>query len=330
MTPMRCPYSDTELNAFVDDELPAEQRTGILDYLNGHPETARKVESWRSQRQFLRGQFDAVARETVPVSLSLRANSAIKYTATRLASPVPHAPVSLSIVPPEPMPLPPHLSHSSHGADRRRSWSIFVYGMACAFAMAATMSLILQHGALLQSAGMAAEGLRQPTTNPVLAAPVAVAQAMAPSEGRARLASTVALAPDHENALAALRNYRSFSALPLEFISPNADVLEKSLSQRLGYRLKLPRFADSHWKMVGARLTAENSGPAAFVLYADHGGALRGATIQRGWSANGADSLAVAGLHAVVFGYHDQTVAMVSVAAFDEIGLSDTVSDTAR
>lgn len=327
MTPMRCPYSETELNAFVDDELPAEHRASILDYLKGHPDTARKIESWRGQRQMLHSQFDAIARENVPVSLSLRANSAIRYTATRLAAPAPLAPVNLSIVPPEPMPLPSHLSHAPRTPDRRGSWSIFVYGMACAFAMAATMSLILQHGALLKSAGMAAEGLRPLAAQPAPTVPLAEAHALPLAAGHAILAP---MAPDHENALAALRNYRSFATLPLEFVSSNADLLEKSLSQRLGYRLKLPRFANGHWQVVGARLAAESSGPAAFVLYADRSGARRGATIQRGWSASGQDRLAVAGLHAIVFGYHDQTVAMVSTAALGNIGLNETVQDKAH
>jgi anti-sigma factor RsiW len=64
------PPSDEHLSAWLDGELPAEQRAAVEAWLRTHPEDAAQAEAWRTDREALRRIFAAVADEPVPAGLS--------------------------------------------------------------------------------------------------------------------------------------------------------------------------------------------------------------------------------------------------------------------
>ncbi|CAN2534870.1 hypothetical+protein [Methylocapsa aurea] len=60
---------ESELHAFVDGELDAENRRRIEDHLHGHAEDAALVEGWRRQNAALRAAFAQTVKEPVPAGL---------------------------------------------------------------------------------------------------------------------------------------------------------------------------------------------------------------------------------------------------------------------
>jgi len=65
------PVAEEELHAHVDDQLDADRETAVLRYLQEHPDIARRVAQWRSQREGLRAAFAGIAGEPVPPRLRL-------------------------------------------------------------------------------------------------------------------------------------------------------------------------------------------------------------------------------------------------------------------
>jgi anti-sigma factor RsiW len=61
---------DTLLHAWLDGELPPEQRADVDAWLNEHPEDAARVQLWAADRDALRARFDAVLGEPVPQALT--------------------------------------------------------------------------------------------------------------------------------------------------------------------------------------------------------------------------------------------------------------------
>jgi anti-sigma factor RsiW len=62
---------DTEtLHAWLDDELPAEQRAEVEAWLRDHPEAAAQVRLWAADAQALRAQLEPVLSEPVPQRLA--------------------------------------------------------------------------------------------------------------------------------------------------------------------------------------------------------------------------------------------------------------------
>ena len=59
-----------ELHAWVDGQLPPERAQAVADWLLLHPEDARRVQDWQSQRLGLQGLQRAVLEEPVPVALA--------------------------------------------------------------------------------------------------------------------------------------------------------------------------------------------------------------------------------------------------------------------
>ncbi|MDH5539871.1 MAG: anti-sigma factor, partial [Rhizobacter sp.] len=67
---MKTPFDDTTLNAWLDGELPAEQRAEVEAWLRDHPEDAARVRLWAADREALRARLDGVLGEAVPQRLS--------------------------------------------------------------------------------------------------------------------------------------------------------------------------------------------------------------------------------------------------------------------
>lgn len=53
----------------------------------------------------------------------------------------------------------------------------------------------------------------------------------------------------------------------VDFASPDAERLERLLSARLGYALRVPTFRSAHVSLRGARLVRMNNRPAAYLVY---------------------------------------------------------------
>jgi anti-sigma factor RsiW len=65
------PVTEADLHAFLDEEIGAERRAKVAEHLEQKPLDAALVETWRAQNEALRGAFARIAREAVPLSLSL-------------------------------------------------------------------------------------------------------------------------------------------------------------------------------------------------------------------------------------------------------------------
>ncbi|WP_421695627.1 anti-sigma factor family protein [Aestuariivirga sp.] len=61
---------DWALHAYTDNELSPEQRADVEALLARDPAAARKVESWRRQRELLKGAFDGLLTEPAPPQLA--------------------------------------------------------------------------------------------------------------------------------------------------------------------------------------------------------------------------------------------------------------------
>src|SRR5271168_1697270 len=63
--------SEDELNAYVDDELPAERLSAVEAWLTTHPDDAMKVAAWRQQADLIRARYGAVINEKPPQRLNV-------------------------------------------------------------------------------------------------------------------------------------------------------------------------------------------------------------------------------------------------------------------
>lgn len=61
---------DTLLSAWLDDELPPEQRAEVEAWLREHPEDAARVRLWAADAEALRARLGAVLAEPVPQALA--------------------------------------------------------------------------------------------------------------------------------------------------------------------------------------------------------------------------------------------------------------------
>ncbi len=66
MTEPNMPVTEDELHALVDNELPADRRAAVENWLETHPEDAARVASWRTIGNALHARYDAVADEAIP------------------------------------------------------------------------------------------------------------------------------------------------------------------------------------------------------------------------------------------------------------------------
>jgi anti-sigma factor RsiW len=71
MTEPNMPVTEDELHALVDNELPADRRAAVENWIETHPEDAARVAAWRTIGDSLHARYDAVADEAIPPSLEL-------------------------------------------------------------------------------------------------------------------------------------------------------------------------------------------------------------------------------------------------------------------
>jgi anti-sigma factor RsiW len=67
---MTARFTDTTLTAWLDGELPPEQRADVEDWLREHPEDAARVRLWAADGEALRARLDPVLAEAVPERLA--------------------------------------------------------------------------------------------------------------------------------------------------------------------------------------------------------------------------------------------------------------------
>ena len=67
---MNTPIDDTLLHAWLDGELPAEQRAQVERWLQEHPEEAARVRLWSADAEALRATLEPVLDEPVPQRLT--------------------------------------------------------------------------------------------------------------------------------------------------------------------------------------------------------------------------------------------------------------------
>jgi anti-sigma factor RsiW len=71
MTEPNMPVTEDELHALVDNELPADRRAAVEQWLETHPDAAARVAAWRAMGDALHARYDAVADEAIPARLEL-------------------------------------------------------------------------------------------------------------------------------------------------------------------------------------------------------------------------------------------------------------------
>jgi anti-sigma factor RsiW len=63
------PIRESDLHAYVDDQLPETRRLEVDAYLRDHPEDAARVAAWRRDGEELRALLDPVAHEAIPMRI---------------------------------------------------------------------------------------------------------------------------------------------------------------------------------------------------------------------------------------------------------------------
>lgn len=71
MSEPNMPVTEDELHAFLDNELPADRRAAVEDWLATHPEDAARVAAWRAMGDAMQARYGAIADETIPKRLEL-------------------------------------------------------------------------------------------------------------------------------------------------------------------------------------------------------------------------------------------------------------------
>lgn len=80
------PVTETDLQAFIDEQLTAERRREVEVYLEQRPEEARRVEDYRAHKRELRALFDPVLDEPLPHRLRVAARPHTPWYLQRMAA----------------------------------------------------------------------------------------------------------------------------------------------------------------------------------------------------------------------------------------------------
>jgi anti-sigma factor RsiW len=65
------PITEDDLHAYVDHVLEPERRAQVANYLDSHPDIARRIGAFADQRQLLRSALAPIADEPLPAELNL-------------------------------------------------------------------------------------------------------------------------------------------------------------------------------------------------------------------------------------------------------------------
>ncbi|MEA2857864.1 MAG: hypothetical protein QOH98_2185 [Methylobacteriaceae bacterium] len=118
------PVTEADLHAFLDEEIGPERRAKVVEHLEQTPLDAALIDTWRAQNEALRGAFARIARDPVPLSLSL------SQPLTARAATVPINPRRLDLV---------------RAARQRRVAIISAIAFLAGSIAAATGAIVVQH-----------------------------------------------------------------------------------------------------------------------------------------------------------------------------------------
>ena len=65
------PITEEDLHAYVDGVLETERRAEVAEYLDGHPDVAKRIAGFADQRELLRKALAPIADEPLPPQLNL-------------------------------------------------------------------------------------------------------------------------------------------------------------------------------------------------------------------------------------------------------------------
>ncbi|GAC1526670.1 MAG: anti-sigma factor [Ramlibacter sp.] len=94
INPPSPPVTEADLQAFVDEQLPAARQREVEAYLAQRPQEARRVQDYRAHKRKLHALFDPVLDEPLPQRLRVAARRPIPWYLQRLAAGVAVALVS--------------------------------------------------------------------------------------------------------------------------------------------------------------------------------------------------------------------------------------------
>lgn len=248
MTRLPPPFTDADLNAYVDGELAPERRAEIEAYLIAEPAQAARVETWRRQNEIIRAVFAKIAREPLPLSLALALTRAPAARREPASGGVQHAAD-------EPIRVVPRA-----GASRSEQMSRLAGVAVAAFAAGALVTMVAAELSGM-TGGPPSEAV--PRTTPVFSA-------MAP------LGELVA-----SRAIEAYHTYAPDRLRPVEIEASRRKFLIDWLSRRIGFTIQAPDLSGNGLKLLGGRLTPGEWGPAAFLLYETSSGNRIGLFISR-------------------------------------------------
>jgi anti-sigma factor RsiW len=80
------PVTEADLHTFLDEEIGGERRAKVAEHLEQTPLDAALIDTWRAQNEALRGAFGRIAREAVPLSLSLSQPLTVRATAVPIST----------------------------------------------------------------------------------------------------------------------------------------------------------------------------------------------------------------------------------------------------
>lgn len=80
------PVTEADLHAFLDEEIGGERRAKVAEHLEQTSLDAALLDTWRAQNEALRGAFGRIAREAVPLSLSLSQPLTARATAVPIST----------------------------------------------------------------------------------------------------------------------------------------------------------------------------------------------------------------------------------------------------
>jgi anti-sigma factor RsiW len=221
--------SDYDLVVYMDEEADAEHREEIEVMLSEEPSGAARMESWRKNDELLRMALGRVAAEPLPVSLTLNQKSAPSVESSAPAS---DAPIQAPI-------REVRRLERLRREQRERLVALTVGAFA-----AGALTMI----AVADLTQIAPRALILPASYifPNLKAEVS-------GERMAR------------RAIEAFRTYADDESHPVEITAE--DELTAWLTRRVGAPIRPPSLAGLGFHLLGGRLTPDEHGPAALLLY---------------------------------------------------------------
>jgi anti-sigma factor RsiW len=227
--PLIRPFSDTDLHAFVDDQISAERRAMIASYLKATPTEAARVDVWRRQNEAIRSVFSSAASEPVPIWLTIGQLASSKGRQDQAPSDRDGVPAAV------------------RARLRRAALGLSGLGLPLVTAIAVVLAFVA--------------GLAAPSVAPRWASTV---ERWLPDSPRTAALHTLA-----GRAAEAHRIFGMDPDTPAELVTASAGDLESWLRRRLTFPVRVPDLRTAGWMLRGGRFVPGVDGAAALLIYED-------------------------------------------------------------